>query len=237
MSFWTQARCKRSDAPCGVVSRAFQELIRYNRSVTIRNPTHSDAFLFMECSMLDAQKAGKHMDRQPGNMHWLQNNNDRQTQRPGNSGGPNGQGGPQKRPSYNLNRWLLVLVAIMLVVYIYNYFSSSTQTNTPKVDNISYTQLYQEINAKNIKTATFVGQSQIQGQFNTPFNGYNQYQLAQLANGDPQLPQLLINSGATVSYQPPADNSFWLNLLINLIPWVLLIGYGLPRLPDGQEYR
>ncbi len=178
------------------------------------------------------------MDRQPGNMHWLQNNNDRQTQRPGNSGGPNGQGGPQKRPSYNLNRWLLVLVAIMLVVYIYNYFSSSTQTNTPKVDNISYTQLYQEINAKNIKTATFVGQSQIQGQFNTPFNGYSQYQLAQLANGDPQLPQLLINSGATVSYQPPADNSFWLNLLINLIPWVLLIGLFMflsRRATQGQQ--
>jgi cell division protease FtsH len=177
------------------------------------------------------------MDRQPGNMHWLQNSNDRQSQRPGGSGGPNGQG-PQRRSSSSLNRWLLILVAIMLVVYIYNYFSSSSQTSTPKVDNISYSQFYQEIRDKNIKTAVFVGQTYIEGQFNTPVDGYSQYQLAQLANGDPQLPQLLINSGATVSYQPPADNSFWVNILINVLPWVLLIGFFLflsRRATQGQQ--
>src|SRR5579875_1373157 len=177
------------------------------------------------------------MDRQPGNMHWLQNSNDRQSQRPGGSGGPNGQG-PQRRSSSSLNRWLLILVAIMLVVYIYNYFSSSSQTSTPKVDNISYSQFYQEIHDKNIKTAVFVGQTYIEGQFNTPVDGYSQYQLAQLANGDPQLPQLLINSGATVSYQPPADNSFWVNILINVLPWVLLIGFFLflsRRATQGQQ--
>ena len=164
------------------------------------------------------------MDRQPGNMHWLQNNNDRQTQRPGTPGGPNGQG-PQKRPASNLNRWLLVLVVIMLAFYIYNYFSNSTaNTNTPNADQITYTDFYQQIQAHNIKTATFIGQNTIQGQFSTPVNGYSQYQLTQLANGDPQLPQYLINNGAQVIYQPPPDNSFWLSLLINFVPWLFLIG-------------
>jgi cell division protease FtsH len=178
------------------------------------------------------------MDRQPGNIHWLQNNNGRQPQRPGNGGIPNGQG-PQKRSSSSLNRWLLVLVAIMLAVYIYNFFSSSAATNNaPSRDPITYTGFYQQIQAKNIKTATFIGQTEIQGQFNTPVNGYTQYDLTQLANGDPQLPQLLINSGAQVVYQPPADNSFWLSILINFVPWIFLIGLFLfisRRASQGQQ--
>ena len=45
-----------------------------------------------------------------------------------------------------------------------------------------------------------------------------------MPNGDNQLPQLLLSKGAVVISQPPQDNSFWLNLLIALIPWVLVIG-------------
>jgi cell division protease FtsH len=177
------------------------------------------------------------MDRQPANMHWLQNSNDRQQQRPGISGSPNNRG-PQNRSSPGLNRWLLILVAIMLIIYIYNYFNTSTQSNTPSRDEISYTDFYKQIEANNIKSATFIGQTDIIGQFNTPVDGYTQYHLAQLANGDPQLPQLLIQHGAQVVYQPPPDNSFWVGVLINLVPWVFLIGLFLflsRRATQGQQ--
>src|SRR5258708_6641585 len=164
------------------------------------------------------------MDRQPGNMHWLQNSNDRQQNRPGSPGGPNGQS-PQKRPSSSLNRWLLIIVAVMLVVYVYNYFSSNANTNnTPQRDELTYTDFYSQINDQNIKSATFIGQTDIQGQFNHPVKGFDQYHVTQLPNGDSQLPQLLIKNGAQVVYQPPSDNSLWINLLIGILPWVFLIG-------------
>ncbi len=164
------------------------------------------------------------MDRQPGNMHWLQNSNDRQQNRPGSPGGPNGQS-PQKRPSSSLNRWLLIIVAVMLVVYVYNYFSSNANTNnTPQRDELTYTDFYSQINDQNIKSATFIGQTDIQGQFNHPVKGFDQYHVTQLPNGDSQLPQLLITNGAQVVYQPPSDNGFWVSLLINFLPWIFLIG-------------
>jgi cell division protease FtsH len=164
------------------------------------------------------------MDRQPGNMHWLQNNNDRQQMRPGQGGRPNGQG-PQKRPSNSLNRWLLLIVAVMLVVYIFNSFNASnSNNNAPQSLELTYNQFYQQIQDKNIKSATFIGQTDIVGDFNNPVQNQSQYHVVQLPNGDTQLPQALINSGATVTYKPPPDNSFWLNLLITFLPWVFLVG-------------
>ncbi len=178
------------------------------------------------------------MDRQPGNMHWLQNNNDRQQMRPGPTGRPNGQT-PQKRPSSSLNRWLLILVVVMLVVLIVNYVqSSNVASNSPQRTELSYTEYSNQIDAQNIKSATFIGQNDIVGDLKTPINGLTQYHVYQLPNGDDHLPQQLISSGATVVYQPPPDNSFWLNLLITFLPWVFLIGlfvFFSRRATQGQQ--
>ncbi|MBV9229135.1 MAG: ATP-dependent zinc metalloprotease FtsH, partial [Chloroflexi bacterium] len=180
------------------------------------------------------------MDRQPGNKHWLQNNNDRPPTRQGPPGRPNSNGQtPQKGPGSNINRWLLLIVGIMLVVYIYNYFSANTSTSsTPQAVELSYTDFYTQINNKNIKSATFIGETDIQGEFNTPVKGLSQYHVVQLPNGDQQLPQLLIKSGAQVVYKPPPDSSFWLTLLINFLPWVFLIGLFIffsRRATQGQQ--
>ena len=123
-----------------------------------------------------------------------------------------------------LNRWLLIIVLVMLAIYAYSYFNSSNNANAPQRDELSYNAYYDQINAGNIKTAIFNGQTDITGDFKNPVGPYKQYHVVQLPNGDNQLPQLLLSKGATVISQPPQDNSFWLNLLIAVIPWVLIIG-------------
>jgi cell division protease FtsH len=178
------------------------------------------------------------MDRQPGNMHWLLNSNDRQQTRPGQEGRPNGQGSPQRRPP-TLNGWLMVLVGIMLALFIYNYVNNANQTSTaPQRLELTYNEFYQQINNKNIASATFSGQTDITGDLRTPVNNLTQYHVTQLPNGDPQLPQDLINSGAKVVYQPPPDNSLWFNLLITFVPWIFLIGlfvFFSRRASQGQQ--
>src|SRR6266700_1217576 len=179
------------------------------------------------------------MDTQPGNTYWLQNSNDRQPTRPGPGGGrPNGQN-PQQRPSGGLNRWLWLLVGVMLALFIFNYINNSNQsTSTPQRVELTYTQFYDQIQQKNIKSATFIGQTDIMGELNTPVNKLSQYHVTQLPNGDDQLPQLLIQNNAKVIYQPPPDNSFWLNLLITFLPWVFLIGlffFFSRRATQGQQ--
>ncbi|GHO43854.1 ATP-dependent zinc metalloprotease FtsH [Ktedonospora formicarum] len=168
------------------------------------------------------------MDKQPGNRFWLQNNNDRQPMRPG-SGGPSNNNGqnPQPRPSNRLNTWLLVLVIVMLGLALFNFFNNASQNNasSSNTQELTYNDFYQQIQAKNIKSATLVGQSDITGTLRNPINKKTQFHVYQLPNGDTQLAQTLIQSGATVKYQPPADNSFWLNVLIAAIPWLFLLGF------------
>ncbi len=167
------------------------------------------------------------MGKQPANLLWLQNNNNntpgRQPNqlRPGPGGRPNGQPG-QGGPS-GLNRWLLVIVLVMLGIYAYSFFTQNSNNNTNQIDQLAYSAYYDQINAGNIKTAVFNGQTDITGEFKQPVGSYTQYRVIQLPNGDPQLPQLLQSKGVTVSSQPSQDNSFWVNLLIAFVPLILVI--------------
>jgi cell division protease FtsH len=166
------------------------------------------------------------MHKEPANILWLQNNNNNTPQRQQNqlrpSGRQNGQT-PQGGGSSNLNRWLLVIVLVMLGIYAYSFFSQNNNNNTNQVDQITYSAYYDQINAGHIKTAVFNGQVDITGEFTQPVGSYTQYRVVQLPNGDPQLPQVLQSKGVTVSSQQPQDNSFWLNLLIAFVPWLLVI--------------
>src|SRR5947208_1934558 len=74
----------------------------------------------------------------------LQNNNDKQPLRPGSNGRPSGQPA-QQRPSNNLNKWLVLIVGIMLIVYIYSYFNSTLTTNSPSQVELSYRDFYKQV--------------------------------------------------------------------------------------------
>jgi cell division protease FtsH len=166
------------------------------------------------------------MDKKSANIRWLQNNNNNTPRRqpnqlrPGPGGRPNGQ--PAGGPS-SLNRWLLIIVLVMLGIYAYSFFNQNNSSNANPVDQLAYSTFYDQINQGNIKTAVFNGQTDITGSLRQQIGSYTQYRVIQLPNGDPQLPQLLQSRGVTVSSQPPQDNSFWLNLLIAFLPLVLII--------------
>jgi len=171
---------------------------------------------------------------------WLQNNNNtpprpQNQQRPG--GGPNGQTPPGRPPS-SLNRWLLLIVMLMLAILAYSYFSQSSSSSASQVDQLTYSQFYQQIDQGNIKTATFNGQNDISGNFKNAVGQDTQYDVIQLPNGDPNLLPLLEKQNVVVSSQPPQDNSFWLNILIYVVPFLLVIGvfiYFTRRAGQGQQ--
>lgn len=179
------------------------------------------------------------MENKPVTTHWLQNNNERPQQqlRPGPSGRPNGSG-QQQRPSNTLNRWLLLLVVIMLTLFIFNYINNLNQGNTPPRVDLNYTEFYQQIDTGNVATATLIGQNDIIGDLKTAVRGQTHYHVTQLPNGDDQLPQKLIKSGAKVDYRPPPDYSWWFNLLIGFLPWIFLISlfvFFSRRATQGQQ--
>lgn len=173
------------------------------------------------------------MENEPANtIHWLQNNNPHTPgSRPPNqirpNQGPNGQ--PPQRGSSSLNRWLLVIVLLMLGIYLFQFFNNSS-SSAPARLTLQYSQFYQQIQNGNIKDATIIGTTDITGDFCNAVNAQKQFEVVQLPpNGDPGLTSTLMANkpncavSTAVVTQEPADNSFWLNLLLTLLPWVFLI--------------
>jgi cell division protease FtsH len=172
------------------------------------------------------------MEKLPANILWLQNNNNpgpRQPNQlgPGSNQGPNGQS-PQRNAS-SLNRWLLIIVLLMLAIYLFQFFNQNNNSAPAQVQ-LEYSQFFQQISTGNIKTATIIGQNNITGTLCQDVSGQLQYNVIQLPFGDSNLIAQLTSSKptcasqVTVVTQQPADNSFWLNILITLLPWVFLIG-------------
>src|SRR2546427_6120819 len=100
------------------------------------------------------------MEQQPANMLWLQNNNNspqrQQNQlRPGPGGRQNGQ--PPQKGISPLNRWLLVIVLMMLGIFLYQFFANNnSNSNTPPRAELDYSNFYNQINAGNVKSVTII---------------------------------------------------------------------------------
>ncbi len=178
------------------------------------------------------------MEKQPANLLWLQNNNNspqrQQNQlRPGPNGRPNGQ--PNPKGISPLNRWLLVIVLMMLGIFFFQIFNSNSSSNAPQHAELKYSELYNQIKQGNVKSVTITGTTDITGTFCQPVNNFNDFHVVQLPNGDPNLVPALTDP-KNKDYQKPTcadstivvtqaaqDNSFWLNILIAFLPWVFLI--------------
>jgi cell division protease FtsH len=144
-----------------------------------------------------------------------------------NSGGPNG--------SSLLVRAVIIGAILLVVWFLFQYFAGSNTSSTtsgPNVIEIPYSTFYQEVQAGNVKNAVFQGQD-VTGSFKTQVtvtdaNGNSktgtQYHFTQLPNGDPTLNALLMKYNVQVSAQPSADNNLLLNILINFLPWLLILG-------------
>jgi cell division protease FtsH len=181
------------------------------------------------------------MNKELGNRDRLQNNNDKQ-QRPSPTGRPrsNGQPSQQQRPSNSLNKWLFLLVGIMLIIWLYNYFNTGLNNPNASQVELKYSEYYTQVQQNNVETATFVGKDSITGKLKKPLPGQTQiqYHVNQLPNPDTQLPQLLIHNKVTLVSQTPADNSIWLELLAGILPWALLLGlifFFSRRASQGQQ--
>src|SRR5216683_1143125 len=105
------------------------------------------------------------MNKQPANMHWLLNNNNKNSPqrppnqlRPGQNGRPNGQAPQGGSP---VNRWLFIIVLVMLAIYAYSYFNPANTSNTAQRTELTYNAYYDQINAGTVKTAVFIGQTDI----------------------------------------------------------------------------
>jgi cell division protease FtsH len=190
------------------------------------------------------------MEKQPANILWLQNNNNSpQRQQNQLRPGPNGQQ-PKPKGISPLNRWLLVIVLMMLGIFLFQIFNNNSNSNTPQRAELSYSDFYNQISAGNVKSVTLIGTTDITGTFCQRVNNFPDFHVVQLPNGDPNLVPVLTDpsnkdfqkpncaDSTVVITQPAQDNSFWLNILIAFLPWVFLIAIFIfisRRASQGQQ--
>ena len=125
----------------------------------------------------------------------------------------------------NWPRIILVMVLVFLVLNLFSYFTRNDSLN------ISYTQFKKYVEEDKVASIT-VKKDEIQGVFKekqAPKNSkdkqkYKNFNTVLPSFGDPHLLQLLTDKNVTVNAEPE-ERSWFSNLLIMLLPWILIIGF------------
>src|SRR6266568_2682299 len=170
-------------------------------------------------------------------------NNGSNGNRNGNNGGP-----PRFTGSALIVPSLIIVGVILLGWYLFQYFfNPGSSSNSTNVIEVPYSTFYQQVQAGNVQSVTFQGQD-ANGQFKQPVtvtdtsSGTSKtgttFHFTQLPNGDPNLTTLLNTYHVSYSAKPPADNNTLINVLINFLPWILIIGvffFIARRATQGQQ--
>src|SRR2546429_8429899 len=150
--------------------------------------------------------------------------------RPNNNG--NGNGGPNKNITRSLiMRSLLIVVVVLLGWGLFQYFTQSSNSGPQDVLDVPYSTFYQQVKLDNVQSVVFQAQDAT-GSFKNPItvpgsnNGLpsKHFHFTQLPNGDPTLIPLLNQHHVSYQAKSAGDNNFFLNLLFNLLPWILVFG-------------
>jgi cell division protease FtsH len=180
------------------------------------------------------------MDAQAIDMHrnLYQNPNDpgsRGPQYPGNGGNGNGNnsGGSPNNMWSIIVRALMIIAVALAIWFFFQYFMGGTgNTTSPDTIEVPYSTFYQQVQDNNVATAVFQGQD-VTGTFNKAISGTDasgnpktsiHYHFTQLPNGDPTLTALMIQHHVQVQAKPTSDSSTLLSILIDVVPFLLIIG-------------
>jgi cell division protease FtsH len=163
-------------------------------------------------------------------------------QRNPNDQGPNGSqrpnlnnsnnGGPGKKGTSSiLMRSLLIVIVVLLAWGLFTFFTQSSNGTPQDVLEVPYSTFYQQVKQDNVKAVVFQGQDAI-GDFKSAIsvpgsnngNPSTHFHFTQLPNGDPTLVALLNQHHVSYQAKLPNDNSVFLNILFNFLPWILIIG-------------
>src|SRR5205085_11603283 len=166
-------------------------------------------------------------------------------QRPGN--GNNGNGRNPRGGSSLLVRSLIIVGIMLLVWYFFQFFfSSGSSSNNQNATDVPYSTFYQQVQNGNVRDVTFQGQD-VTGDYKTPITVTNsngspqsvtQFHFTQLPYGDPNLITLLNQKGVSYQAKPASDNNLLVNILINFLLWIFIIGvffFIARRATQGQQ--
>ncbi|TMB81766.1 MAG: AAA family ATPase [Chloroflexi bacterium] len=174
------------------------------------------------------------MDTQVVRMYQRNTDDQSPTGRQRSGDGSNdSNGGSPRNNGRQLLKLSLLLVGIVLISWSFiQFFSPGSSVNEQSVGEVPYSVFYKQVQAGNVKDATFQGQD-ITGDFKnalslTDANGTpvltKQYHLTQLPYGDPNLIALLNTYHVQYQAKPAAGQNLLLNIVLTFLPLIVVIG-------------
>jgi cell division protease FtsH len=159
------------------------------------------------------------------------------SQRPNQNNGGRGNNGGNPNPNKNsmtslIIRSVLVIAVLLLAWGLFQYFTSSSNGSGSNVIEVPYSTFIQQVNDNNVKDVTFQNQD-VTGDFKNPVTVSDpnsgtktstQFHFTELPNADPNLPTLLYQHHVSFQAKQSNDNSLLLNIVFNVLPWILIIG-------------
>jgi len=174
------------------------------------------------------------MDTQVTHLYQRNHNDQSPTGRQRFDNGSNGNNGG--RPPHNnrqvLNLVLLIAGIVLIFWVLPLLFAQGAHAPGQPLGELSYSEFYQQVQAGNVKDATFQGQD-VTGDFKhalslTDATGNpvlaTQYHLTQFPNGDPNLITLLNQYHVQFQVKPVPGNNGFLVLLLNFLPFIVVFG-------------
>lgn len=124
---------------------------------------------------------------------------------------------PERRKLF-LNKFLRGISLYLLLAILAISVVSSIYTK-PEVNEIGYSQFIEQVNAGKVKTVTFIGSQQVQGEYQDGETFYTT-----IPPQTPDLVSFLEQRGVNVNAQPPEAPPWWMSILPNIITLVIFIG-------------
>ncbi|MGB5986835.1 MAG: ATP-dependent zinc metalloprotease FtsH [Desulfobacterales bacterium] len=110
----------------------------------------------------------------------------------------------------NLALWLIIFV---MMIMLYNLFNTQTLSETP----VSYSEFLSRLNEETISEVIIQGQElYVTDVSNNRFKTY--------APQDPELLSILRSKGVRIQAKPPAENPWYMSILVSWFPLLVLIG-------------
>jgi cell division protease FtsH len=166
---------------------------------------------------------------------YQRNSNDQSPSGPqrSNNGSNGSNGGSPPNNNRRILNLVLLIAGIVLIFWVLpQLFSPGANVHGPNVGELTYSAFYQQIQAGNIKDATFQGQD-VTGDFKHPVslsdaNGNpvlaSQYHLTQFPNGDPNLIPLLNQYHVQFQVKAVANQNLLLTIVVNFLPLIVVFG-------------
>jgi cell division protease FtsH len=166
---------------------------------------------------------------------YQRNSNDQSPTGPqrSNHGSNGSNGGSPPNNNRRILNLVLLIAGIVLIFWILpQLFSPGANVHGPNVGELPYSAFYQQVQAGDVKDATFQGQD-VTGDFKHPISLTDatgnpvlasQYHLTQFPNGDPNLIPLLNQYHVQFQVKPVASSNLLLTILVNFLPLIVVFG-------------